>query len=237
MKRCIICLQELDLFQGLESEQLANLCACTARKRLPKGEYLFRQGEKTRTVYLIKSGKLKLVQSTEDGRETILDVCGPGEVLGELSLFQEQDEPSSAIAMEEACICCFSKQQFETLVKQDPSFALRIISYLGQKRYEVMQKQSEDSRQTVKEKVLSLFYRFANEYGKKRADGVLIDLQITQQELADMIGSSRVMVVQAIKELKAFNVIDREKRYYILKKDPCLAVHAFELDQKMRPQS
>ena len=89
-------------------------------------------------------------------------------------------------------------------MKQDPSFALRVINYLGQKRYEVMQKQSEDSRQTVKEKVLSLFYRFANEYGKKRADGVLIELQITQQELADMIGSSRVMVVQAIKELKAF---------------------------------
>ena len=65
----------------------------------------------------------------------------------------------------------------------------------------------------------------------------MIELQITQQELADMIGSSRVMVVQAIKELKAFNVIDREKRYYILKKDPCLAVHAYELDQKMRPRS
>jgi CRP/FNR family transcriptional regulator len=237
MKRCIICLQELELFQGLESEQLANLCACTARKKLPKGERLYRQGEITRTIYLIKSGKLKLVQSTEDGRETILDVCGPGEVLGELSLFQEQDEPSSAIAMEEASICCFGKQQFETLVKQDPSFALRIISYLGQKRYEAMQKQSEDNRQTVKEKVLSLLYRFANEYGEKRADGLLIDLKITQQELADMIGSSRVMVVQALKELKAFNVIDREKRYYILKKDPCLAVHAFKLDQKIQIQS
>ena len=237
MKRCIICLQELELFQGLESEQLANLCACTARKKLPKGERLYRQGEIPRTIYLIKSGKLKLVQSTEDGRETILDVCGPGEVLGELSLFQEQDEPSSAIAMEEASICCFGKQQFETLVKQDPSFALRIISYLGQKRYEAMQKQSEDNRQTVKEKVLSLLYRFANEYGEKRADGLLIDLKITQQELADMIGSSRVMVVQALKELKAFNVIDREKRYYILKKDPCLAVHAFKLDQKIQIQS
>jgi CRP/FNR family transcriptional regulator len=52
-----------------------------------------------------------------------------------------------------------------------------------------------------------------------------------------MIGSSRVMVVQALKELKAFNVIDREKRYYILKKDPCLAVHAFKLDQKIQIQS
>ncbi len=214
------------------------ICAHARReKNCPRESAFTDREKKTRTIYLIKSGKLKLVQSTEDGRETILDVCGPGEVLGELSLFQEQDEHYSAIAMEEACICCFSKQQFETLVKRDPSFALRIISYLGQKRYEVMQKQSEDSRQTVKEKVLSLFYRFANEYGKKRADGLLIDLQITQQELADMIGSSRVMVVQALKELKAFKIIDREKRYYILKKDPCLAVHAFELDQKMRPQS
>lgn len=228
MKRCIVCLQELDVFQGLESEQFASLCQCTTKRRLHRGSFLFRQGETASTVYLIKSGKLKLVQTSEDGRETILDICGPGEVLGELSLYQEQEQPSSAIAMEEMCICCFSKHQFEALIKQNPSFALRIIGYLGQKRYENMQKLREETRQTVKEKLLSLFYRFAKKYGRTKAGRIMIDLQITQQELADMLGSSRVMVVHAIKDLKAANIIDQEKRYYVLKEDPCLAVHEFE---------
>ena len=228
MKRCIICLQELDLFQGLEKEQFIHLCQCTAKKRLTKGDYLFCQGESASTVYLIKSGKLKLVQITEDGRESILDVCGPGEILGELSLFQEQKEPSSAVAMEEVSICCFSRQQFKELIRQDPTFALRIISYLGEKRYENLQKQREETRQTVKEKLLHLFYRFANEYGQKTESGLLIDLKVTQQELADMIGSSRVMVVHALKELERANIIGREKRYYVLKEDPCISVHLFE---------
>ena len=228
MKRCIICLKELDLFQGLEREQFTNLCQCTRRKRLSKGHSLFRQGETTSTIYLIKSGKLKLVQTAEDGDEIILDVCGPGEVLGELSLYQEQNQHSSAIAMEDVCICCFSKLQFESLIKQDSSFALRIISYLGQKRYENSLRLGKEARQTVKERLLQLFYRLAEQYGQKTSTSTLIDLKITQQELADMIGSSRVMLIQALNELKVANIIDREKTYYVLKSDPCISAHIFE---------
>ncbi|HBW36767.1 Crp/Fnr family transcriptional regulator [Desulfosporosinus sp. BICA1-9] len=227
MKRCLICLQELDLFQGLERVQFTSLCQCTIRKRLSKGHYLFHQGDLTGTIFLIKSGKLKLVQNAEDGHETILDICGPGEVLGELSLYQEQKEHSSAIAMEEACICCFSKIQFESLIKQDPSFALRIINYLGQKRYDNILNSEKESRGTVKEKLLRLFYSLAEQYGRKLPNSTMIDLIITQQELADMIGSSRVMVIQALNVLKEANIIDRKKRYYILKDDPCLSTHIF----------
>ena len=227
MKRCLICLQELDLFQGLERVQFTSLCQCTIRKRLSKGHYLFHQGDLRGTIFLIKSGKLKLVQNAEDGHETILDICGPGEVLGELSLYQEQKEHSSAIAMEEACICCFSKIQFESLIKQDPSFALRIINYLGQKRYDNILNSEKESRGTVKEKLLRLFYSLAEQYGRKLPNSTMIDLIITQQELADMIGSSRVMVIQALNVLKEANIIDRKKRYYILKDDPCLSTHIF----------
>ena len=173
---------------------------------------------------------MKLVQDAEDGHATILDVCGPGEVLGELSLYQEQNEHSSAIAMEEVCICCFSKLQFESLIKQDPSFALRIIGYLGQKRYENSLNLGKEAGQTVKERLLRLFYRLAEQYGQKTSTSTFIDLKITQQELSDMIGASRVMVIHALNELKAANIIDREKRYYVLKNDPCLSAHTFECD-------
>ncbi|MFZ3102675.1 MAG: Crp/Fnr family transcriptional regulator [Desulfitobacteriaceae bacterium] len=149
------------------------------------------------------------------------------EVIGELSLYKEQNEHSSAIAMEEVCTCCFSKMQFESLIKQDPSFALRIISYLGQKRYENILKSGKEAGQTVKERLLRLFYRLAQQYGQKTSTSTLIDLKIAQQELADMIGSSRVMVIQALNELKAANIINRENRYYILMNDPCLSAHIF----------
>lgn len=227
MKHCIVCLQDLDLFQGLKPEQFAHLCQSANRRKLQRGDYLFCQGDITNTIYLIKSGKLKLVQTDRNGHETILEVVGPGEVLGELSLYQEQPEHSSAVAMEEACICCFSKLQFEAAIKQNPTLALRIIDYLGQKRYEAMLNTGRDSGLPVKERLLRLIYNLAEEYGRETDTATLIDLKITQQELADMIGASRVMVSQAIRELEAANVIARKARYFILKSDPCTSSHTF----------
>jgi len=223
MKRCILCLHELPIFRGLDRNQFENVCLSTTKKRLEKGEFLFHQGERISTIYLIKAGKLKLVQTTEEGREKIFDVSGPGEVLGEISLFQEQEQPFSAVAMEETYICCFNKQQFETVVQQDPAFAVRIINYLGQKQYEAIRKSGEEAGQPVKEKLLRLFYRLAGEYGRKVPEATVIELKVTQQELADMVGASRVMVVQALKELKETGIIDRVGKYYVVKSDPCIS--------------
>jgi len=83
MKRCLLCLQELPLFQGLERSEFANVCISATKKQVAKADYLFRQGEYAEAVYLVKSGKLKLVHVTEGGRESILDIIGSGEVLGE----------------------------------------------------------------------------------------------------------------------------------------------------------
>ncbi|GAV23253.1 Crp/Fnr family transcriptional regulator [Carboxydothermus pertinax] len=137
MKRCLLCLKELPIFQGLDLSEFVNVCLSTSKKRVSKESFLFCQGDPVNTVYLIKAGKFKLVQVTDEGREIIFDVIGPGEVLGETALFQNLDQEHifSAVAMEDAMVCCFSRQQFEDLLKKNPDFAIKIIRYLGQKLY------------------------------------------------------------------------------------------------------
>lgn len=227
MKRCVLCLQELDLFAGLAVPQKERLCDSTDRLLLPRGRRLFAQGELTNSVYLIKSGRFKLVQSTSSGHETIVDICGPGEILGEMTILQQQEAPVSAVALEPSMVCCLSREQFEALVREDSMFAMRIIAYLGEKRYADMQKLGSETRQTVKEKLLHLFYKFAEESGSPHPDGTLITLRLTQQELADYVGASRVMVANAIKELEGMRALRREKRNYILLNDPCTSSHTF----------
>ncbi|MDN5347672.1 MAG: family transcriptional regulator, cyclic receptor protein [Clostridia bacterium] len=224
MKRCLLCLQELPIFQGLDKSEFANVCFSATKRRITKESFLFFQGEPANTVYLIKAGKFKLVQVTDQGREIILDVIGPGEVLGETALFQQQDQEHlfSAVAMEETMVCCFSRQQFEKLLQQDPGFAVKIISYLGQKLYDTTQQLSEAIGTPVKEKLLRLLIKLADEYGRKIPNGTIIDLEITQQELANMIGASRVMVAQILKELRKMDIVDRRGKCYILKTDPCI---------------
>ena len=221
MKQHILCLNQLPLFGGLDKPDFINTCSKTAKKAVAKGEYLFRQGETASTVYLIKTGKLKLVQHTIEGREVILDVAGPGEVLGETVLFRGQDQPFSAVAMEDTNLCCVTRQQFESLIQHNPDFAVKIVSYLGQKLYDAMQKNGESAGTPVKDKVLRMLSRLADEYGRVITGETVIELAITQQELANMVGASRVAVAQVLKMFKEAGVIGRQGRYYTLITYPC----------------
>lgn len=100
MDHCVLCLQEPPLFEGLEQSEFASVCFNSTKKRIPKGIFLFRQGEIANTIYLVKAGKLKLAPVTAEGREIIFYVAGPGEVLGETTLFKEQKWLFSGITID-----------------------------------------------------------------------------------------------------------------------------------------
>ncbi len=131
MKHCAVCLRELPLFSGLEAGDFIQVCLHATKLLAAKGQCLFHQGELANAVYLIKAGKVKLVQVTPEGRAAILDVLGPGEVLGETALFQDLPQPFSAIVLEEAKICSFSRQQFEDMIRANPGAATSIITHLA----------------------------------------------------------------------------------------------------------
>lgn len=222
MKHRVACLRELDLFQGLNKPDFRHVCQSSAKKRIAKGCFLFHQGERGNTVYLVKTGKLKLVRSREDGREVILDIVGPGEVLGEAALFQEEEQFFSAMALEETSVCCFGRAQFHQLVYDNPNFAVDIISHLGRKLYRSIQQAGEANGTSVRGRILLLLHRMADKYGRPTPEGTVIELDITQQEMADMIGASRVMVANVLRELSEAGLVSRSGKHYSLKPDPCI---------------
>ncbi|CAA7602585.1 RmlC-like jelly roll fold [Acididesulfobacillus acetoxydans] len=222
MAKCINCLKELELFRGLEKEEFANVCLAASKQIIEKGSYLFTQGEPADTLFLVKGGKLKLVQLTEGGREIIVDILGQGEVLGETVLFQREEHLYSAKAIETTKVCSFSMAQFETVIKSNPALAVKMISHLGQKLYEFIRLAGEITGTSARERLLHVLHHLADEHGRPVEKGILIELDLTQQELADMIGVSRVKVAQIIGGLKESGVIQRKGKSYFLASDPCL---------------
>lgn len=213
---CVFCLSDLPLFKGLDADTFGQVCIQAAKLQVTKGQTVFRQGEPAETVYLVKTGAFKLVQITEDGREVIVDVIGPGEVIGETALFQEQMYSFSAIALELSRICCFNRHQFETMIRENPDIAMQVISFLAHRLYESIRQSGEISGASVREKVLQLLARLAGKYGRPTADVVAIELDLTQQEIADMVGASRVMVANILKQLQDEGIVCRRDRYYLL---------------------
>lgn len=213
-----LCLHEMPLFSGLSKEFFRQICAVTNKQQLDKGGHLFRQGEVSDCVYIIKEGCFKISRTTPDGDETILQIVGPGELMGETALIRaDKVHMATAVSLENAKVCSISHATFEKLIKNQPDLAWEIIKKLGDRLYGAWEQVTEANTQSTQQKVLSLLIRMANEHGEKCAQGTRIQIPLTQQEIASLVGASRVMVAQSIKELTLKNYLFREKRYYILR--------------------
>lgn len=217
MKR-YLCLHDIPFFSGLSMDAFRYICLATDKQYLAKGQILFRQGEVSDRIYIIKEGYFKLSRMTPDGNETILQFVGPGEILGETALFRvDKTQLATAIPMADARVCSIAHSTFEEIIKTQPSLAWELIRNLGDRLYGMWEQVAEANSQTTVEKVLSLMLRMAHEHGEPCSKGTLITIPFTQQEIASLVGASRVMVAQSIKQLTAKNYLCRENRHYILK--------------------
>ncbi|MFZ5633782.1 MAG: Crp/Fnr family transcriptional regulator [Bacillota bacterium] len=216
-----LCMRDLPFFEKVEQEVFSAVCRrAAARKYFRRGEAMFSQGDPSDTVYLIKEGSFKLVRVTEDGKEVILQVAGKGEVLGEAALFREGSYPATAVALEDSRVCAVNRRRLEEVVRETPDLAMQIIVSLGSRLYGAWEQMTELNVGNTREKVFNLLLRLAGEYGERSREGTVIKIHLTQQEIADFVGASRVMVAQALKELAASNSIGRNDKYYIIK-DRC----------------
>ena len=224
-RRCVLCLRELSLFRGLDARAFVGVCLRAEKLRLDRGQTLLRAGEPQRAVYLVKTGKLKLVQSNADGRAAIVDVLGPGDILGETALFHEQPVGFDAVVLEDVGLCCFGREAFESLVRESPEAAIQIISYLARRLREQSRESGEASGTPVRDRLLRLLTRLAEKYGQPAAGGPVIELALTQQDLADMVGASRVMVANVLRQLRDEGVVARAASRYQLRTQRCVLRH------------
>lgn len=217
-KRRYKCLHDLFVFSGTDNTTFPMICRAAEKLVLKKGDVLFRQGDPSNVLYYIKEGSLKLVRVTEAGQDVIIQILGSGEAIGETALFRENTfSPVSAIALKDAKICSLSRQSFEQVVMNDPKIAFQIIKSLGERLDVTWEEISQLNTQTTQEKVISLFIRLAQEHGVPCKEGTLINISLTQQDIASMVGASRVMVSQVIQELIKCSYISRKKKFYVLK--------------------
>lgn len=218
--RCL-CMRDLPFFEKVEREVFSNVCRrAAARKYFRRGEVMFSQGDPSDSVYLIKEGSFKLVRVTEEGKEVILQVAGKGEVLGEASLFRDGLHPATAVALEDSRVCAVTRRHLEDIIRQSPDLAMQIIVSLGSRLYDTWDQVTELNAGNTRERVFNLLLRLAGDHGEPCQEGTIIKIHLTQQDIADFVGASRVMVAQALKELAERNYLARNDKYYILK-DHC----------------
>jgi CRP/FNR family transcriptional regulator, cyclic AMP receptor protein len=187
------------LFEGVEATELEPLRAAVRTRRFAKDEHVFREGDPGSHLYVIKSGQVKIVRVVAAGSEIVFAVVGPGEVFGELSLFEPDGERSAdAIALEPTECALLARDPVVAFLLAHPALLLRMITgligYIQRKDRAMAEVAFLDIPGRVAQRLLDL----AASRGERVAEGVVIRIPLSQRTLAGMVGASRENVNRAL---------------------------------------
>ena len=194
------------VFSGLAESELPILNNNKVCRKYNKGELIFLEGESAAGLYCIHYGKAKVFKTGADGREQILRLAKPGDALGYRGLLDGGKHSSSATALEETHICFIAKEVFFSLVSSRPNFTLRLFELLSDELDETEQRVVEMAQKPVRERVAEALLLLQRTYGLK-SDNRTLDIRITREDLAGIVGAATESVIRNLAELKDEGVI------------------------------
>ena len=160
----------------------------------PKRGMVFDQGDTTRLVYLIKRGKVKIARLSPDGKEVTIAVLGAGDVFGEEAMFARETRTTVAICIEETLVCTSKADDLFALLTRDPTLALNVAKVLSDRLGDASATMEDLAYASVSDRIMHVFARLAAEHGVETPDGIALDVRLTHNDIASLIGSTRETV-------------------------------------------
>jgi CRP/FNR family transcriptional regulator/CRP/FNR family cyclic AMP-dependent transcriptional regulator len=187
-------LKQVSLFANLSEEDMHELMTAAKRRAFRSGEVIFHRDDPGQVLYMIKEGKVKICIISPDGQEISLAVFGKGECFGEFALLDGLPRSADAIALEKVECYTLQRSDFHHAIMKNPKIAIQVLESLT-KRLRNTDTMVEDLIfLDVYGRVAKKLLELADAHGVKTDDGVRIEVRLTQQELASMVGASRESV-------------------------------------------
>jgi CRP/FNR family cyclic AMP-dependent transcriptional regulator len=210
-------LENIEFFQGIGESSLVELAGMMKEMRFKKNTTIINQGDHSRSLFVISSGRLKVFVTDKEGHQTIFSFFKKGDYFGELSLLDDAPRSATVITLEDTTALNLSHTKFQEFISQYPDACWPLFKALTTRM-----RRMDDTICTLTSKDIygRLSERLYNE-AEEQEDGTLITQKLTHQDLAEMIGSSREMISRIFKDLKQGGYIKIEKkRIAILKRLP-----------------
>jgi len=196
-------LRRAPLFDALDDEGTRTLRRQMAEVKLSRGEHLFMEGDDGDALYVVIEGKMKLTRAAADGRENLLSVIGPGEMFGELSLFDPRPRTSSASAVTDAVLASLKHEALTPFLRERPEVSLHMLRALAQRLRRANDVTADLVFTDVPGRVAKNLLDLAERFGNQESDGLHVHHDLTQEELAQLVGASRETVNKALADFAA----------------------------------
>lgn len=203
-------LKRIKLFSGLKDEELNDLDKITKMEEVKRRQPIYLPGDPARTVYLLKAGRVKISRVTEDGKEFTLAILEPGEVFGELEVLEGSPRDTVAEALDDISICVLQRKDFEEVLQKNPDLTIRLTKLIGFRLKKIESRIEDLVFRDVPTRLAHLLLNLSKELGEQKEDGVRLNVKMTHQELANLIGSTRETVSATLNDFKRQGLIQQD---------------------------
>ena len=215
----MLLLRNVPLFSVLPQNQLALLVKEVSRKSFPRSTVIIAAGDITESLYVIISGRFKVMISDDEGREVILAILGPNEYFGEMGLIDDHPRSASVVAIEACEVLMLSKRDFKKCLEDNFEMAMTVMRGVVKRLREADQKIGSLALMDVYGRVARLLLEEAETIDGQK----VVTKKLAKQDIAKMIGASREMVSRVMKDLQAAGAIEVRAGSIFLK-DNILAI-------------
>lgn len=209
-------LREVDLFAGLSLAQLKEISRTLPMTTCYTGGLVTSPDVDDERLYIVKRGRVRLYRLTPDGKQLTLDILDKGRIVGRMSWLGQELTDVYAEAIEDAVICSFTPEELQRLIDRFPSIGLNIIRYLSDRLGASEREREVMAFRSVEQRLATRLVELADRFGKPEEAGTAIDARLTQQELADMIGTSRETLATTISSLRERGILQMENHRVVL---------------------
>ena len=196
----------LELLEGMSQEAVHRFNAMMRKTKRQRGEWVYVHGDPADSIYFLQKGRMKIAAFSEDGHEVVHEILGPGEIFGDISTILHIPRTTSAQALEASLLCQIRQKDFESLLTAYPELSLQLLKYAGRRlkkaEAQLLNVICHDVSTRVRDALIDLM---AGESGMRPDQPVKVN--ITQQDLASLIGASRQKTWEALKELEDSKVL------------------------------
>jgi len=212
-------LRELELFSGLSEADIEAIGHATTMTHCHPRQVIMSPDDPPDRIHLLKQGKVRVYRVTPDGKQLTLDIYDKGTILGDMRLLGQDRVPEAyAETIDAAVICTITPDELRRLVQRYPVIGVNIITFLSQRLQEAERELEAMAYQRVGQRLARKLIDLAQRFGVETVRGTLIQARLTQQELAEMIGTTRETLAHTLGDFRRRGLLDT-KRHQVLIRD------------------
>lgn len=210
-------LKKIDLFKDLSDEELNELEPYLITTTHRKKDDIFTEGDPPEWFYIVSSGKVKVTKISHDGKEIILEIISPYDIFGGVAVLRNFPYPANAVAMEDTETLKISRKNLMRLVDRFPNLMFCIALQLGDRMKSSFDTLKNIALERVEARIAALLLKLGNKVGVETEEGLRIDMRLTKQDVADMVGTTVETSIRTFSKFKKDNLVTDSEGKIIIK--------------------